>query len=134
MSTLNIDLTGDYDFSSGGFKIVKEPVAELVIKLRYLFLFFRGEWFLDKREGVPYFELILVKAPEVRVIKRIFQEIITSTGGDLVESTAVDVIYDPSTRSAIVNFSARLIDGRVLEGGFGRPFLVNGEPLEGYSL
>lgn len=134
MATLQIDAIGDWDLTSKRLQIVRDPALELAIKLRNRFLFFRGEWFLDKREGVPYFELILIKNPNVSVIKRVFQEVIFSAGPGLVDTADVDVIYDSGARTAAVNFSCRLVDGRILSGGLGRPFLINGEPLTDFSL
>ena len=60
MTTIKLNSDGDLDFSSGGLELL-EGVDEIVQKLDTRLQFFLGEWFLDQRLGIPYYEDILIK-------------------------------------------------------------------------
>lgn len=45
------------------------------------FKFFRGTWFLDLREGIPYFEEVLKKRPDPFVVASLMKRTILSTPG-----------------------------------------------------
>ena len=65
--------------------------------------FFLGEWFLDTREGVPYYQEILVKNPDVSVVQTLLFRAVSETPGvkDLLE---VEMSYDPSARTLFYSF------------------------------
>ena len=86
---------------------------------------FRGEWFLDLQEGVPYFENIIgVKDPDKNQIKSIFRDAILAT--DYVTSvTSLDLVIDGSTRSATLDFVCTVSDGSTLESADFEPFIVS---------
>lgn len=44
---------------------------------------FRGEWFLDKRQGFPYIEAVLRKNPDLALVGSLFRRAILSTPGAL---------------------------------------------------
>lgn len=75
--------------------------------------FFQGEWFLDLRWGVPYYQDILGKKPRLNVIKSILTEAILKVNGI---STVFDleVDFDGNTRILSVSFRASTVEG-VLE-------------------
>lgn len=52
-------------------------------RLRIRLMFFKGEWFLDQRQGMPYFEAILVKNPDITLVQSLFRRTILSTPGAL---------------------------------------------------
>jgi len=53
--------------------------------------FFKGEWFLDEERGVPWYEEILIKSPNLIRIREIFREAILSV------SRTLDVNFRAST-------------------------------------
>jgi hypothetical protein len=109
--------------------IVVDPAVAKAIKLRNRFLLFLGEWFLDTRIGVPYFQFLFVKNPDVALVRRMLRRVIESVGF-LVAS--LDLAYDPSKRTLMFTFSAT--DGpRVIEGGSGVPFIVDGKGIDAPS-
>jgi len=58
-------------------------VDALAQRLRTRYKFFLGEWFLDIRQGIPYFRDILVKNPDPSLIQSIFRKATLTTPGVL---------------------------------------------------
>lgn len=64
------------------FNIIRGAPAiaqRLMVRLQ----FFKREWFLDKRQGMPYFEAVLVKNPDLTLVQSLFRRAILSTPGVL---------------------------------------------------
>lgn len=79
---------------------------ELTVRLRW----FRGEWFLDRRTGVPWFESILGQKTALSLIERILRRAILATPG--VESITRFVLErDNVERSLALTFEARTREG-----------------------
>ena len=55
----------------------------LAQRLTVRFKFFLGEWFLDTRQGIPYFRDILVKNPNISLVQSIFRRATLLTPGVL---------------------------------------------------
>lgn len=107
--------TGDLDISGKDFRLTVEETGEaLAQRLSIRLDFARGEWALDLRQGVPYFEEILVKNPDLIGVRAIFREVILETPG--VES--IDQLdLDLDTAQRILRVTAVVIQQS------------NGEPL-----
>lgn len=76
---------------------------------------FRGEWFLDESEGVPYFESVLVKSPDLSAIQSVFRrELLAVDGVDKVNSL-LSLDFNRATRKLSVTWSV-LSDLGVING------------------
>lgn len=76
--------------------------------------FWKGEWFLNTQQGVPYPERILVKNPNASHIRQVLQEQIASVDG--VTRASVDsVLVDQQSRTAEVIYSAETDRGKITE-------------------
>lgn len=96
------DATNDLDLSRGGDLTLTPDVAQAIrIRLK----FFRGEWFLDREQGVPWFEQIFVKNPNLEHVRAIFRKVIVDTPG-VGDVRTVEVTYDPLTRGLSLEFEA----------------------------
>jgi hypothetical protein len=83
--------TGDLVIADGDLVLVSgiDAVAQLI---RGYLLLFRGEWFLDESAGIPYFEDILVKNPNLSAIREIFRQTLLEVPGVLsVESLSLEL-------------------------------------------
>lgn len=78
---------------------------------------FLGEWFLDQRLGVPYFEKILGHKPRIGVVKNILRKAILSTPG-IVSISDYVVTYDGVSRDLSISFQGNSVEG---------PFIYNKE-------
>lgn len=94
--------------------------AAIQQQLRIRMQFFLGEWFLDTREGIPYYRDILIKNPSLSIIRDIFRKAIITTPG-IVSVDQLDVSVDSKTRTATVSFRATLDTGEVL---IFEPFII----------
>jgi hypothetical protein len=100
---MNNDLVMTSDIDPNG----TNPILQDILQRMRLFL---GEWFLDNTVGVPYFQQIFVKNPDMSKIEAIFIELILSTPG-------VDALLDYSfnsnqnSRRFEISFSAQTTKG-----------------------
>lgn len=117
LSTLDddLDLTGEQLSIVDGDDAI---IQHLLIRLRL----FKGEWFLDTRVGVPYYDSILVKNPNLVAIRSIFRNAILSTPG-IASLDTLETSFDAATRKLTVTFSAIKDDGGTLD--FSKEFIIS---------
>lgn len=82
-------------------------------KLATRFKFVEGEWFNDRRQGIPYETEIFVVNPNVDRIRTIFKQVIMSIQ-EVANLTFLEVLFARGTRTMSVAFDAQLVDGGVL--------------------
>lgn len=92
-----LDEDGDLDFSSGDGRLVVSLPQRISIVIKTIF----GEWFLDEALGIPYFEEIWVKAPDLQRITAIFRSAVLAIEG-VDEILAFKVVYNPAERNLLV--------------------------------
>ena len=101
---MDIRLTkaGDLDLTEiGDIQLTTSIQQDILIHLRWIF----GEWKLDESFGLPYFEDILIKNPNLDIIKRdIINEIMKC---DKVLAANIEKMnYDPAARTLHVIYTA----------------------------
>jgi hypothetical protein len=107
---LKLDDNGDLEIGTDGDLVLVTGIDAIAQDLKTRLLFFKGEWDLDTRLGVPYFEEILKKAPDLNVVRSIYNDVITSTEGVLfVDDLTLE--YDGPTRRLSVSFSCQTTAG-----------------------
>ena len=83
---------------------------DLMVRLRW----FKGEWFLDARVGVPWFQSILGHKAADATIERVLRRVIQTTPGiEAVE--ALSFALDPEDRELSITFRARATTGEPIE-------------------
>lgn len=128
MSTFLTASDNDLLLVEGSLVVESDPVTEAAISLYQKFQMFLGEWFLDSRIGVPYFEVVFVKNPDTDLIKRLVTRILMSE--EIIVDAQVTVYYLPAERMAAFEFVATADDGREIVGGSGKPFIVSEDITE----
>lgn len=83
---------------------------------------FKGEWFLDRREGIPYFQSILRKNVDERVVRSIFRQALRTAPG-VAEVLSLQLNINRATRRATLDFKVRLTDGEVASADAWAPFV-----------
>jgi len=114
---------GDLWLNELGDIVLLVDLAECVRqRLTVRMSFFKGEWFLDAEEGTPYFEYLIVKSPQDRLIRLVFTQVIEGCPG---VASVTRLTYGISRdRRLSVQFEARLEDGSVFRSTDYPPFVV----------
>lgn len=108
MSDIGLTQDGDLLFVNGSLVLVTGGdaiIQNLTIRLQ----FFLGEWFLDTRLGMPYFQDVLVKNPNLVLVRGIFRVAITSTPG-VKSLEEFEFAFDSPTRKLRLDFIVRRTD------------------------
>lgn len=112
MADLKLTASGDLEIERDSLVLIDgvDAVAQdLLLRLR----FFKGEWFLDTRLGMPYFQKLLGVKPNASVVKNIFRTAIQNTPGVLtINDLSVD--YNGQTRAVRVGFRVQAEDGELV--------------------
>ncbi|HVJ27424.1 MAG TPA: hypothetical protein VM493_07760 [Vicinamibacterales bacterium] len=109
MAVIQVIPEGDLALENGNFvwiegsSLVRQNIASR-------FSFYAGEWFLDLREGVPYYRDILVKSPDRLVVRSIFEQVLRSTPG-VTEILSFDLTLDAEERTIRFAFEVQSTDG-----------------------
>lgn len=102
---------------------MQDPDLCTAQKLTNRFQFFLGEWFLDTRLGVPYYQNVFVKNPDLNLIGQLFQRVITQTP-NVASLTTAALNFINSSRELTAQFVVKTLTGAIIEGGPGQPFIV----------
>lgn len=106
MAILRTIPAGDLDLV--GHKLVFTSGPTLVRqKLSARFQFFAGEWFLDRRQGIPYFRDVFTVNPNRDLIRALFKKVVVSTPG-VASLIKFDALFDTSARQVRFDFAAKL--------------------------
>lgn len=113
------DATWDlYLAPDGNIAVLRDtPVGPLLAqRIKHRLQTFRGECFLDREVGVPYFSEVLKKNPDLGRIRALLASIISGVEG-VAKILSLEVLLDHATRQLTVNFRAQASDGTIAEGG-----------------
>lgn len=111
MPIIRVVPKGDLALENGTLAFVGGP---RLVRQRLVsrFRFFSGEWFLDQRQGVPYFRDVLIKNPDLGVVRSLFRRLILSTPG-VLGLDSYELHYDQRERRLTFSFEARVAGGVV---------------------
>jgi len=97
--------------------------AATVQEIKTRALLWRGENFLDLREGVPYKTEILRKAPNLARIQEIFRQVILSVPS-ILDVPDIRASLDHSTRELTIDWTARLRSGIEIHSSDFGPLII----------
>lgn len=99
-----------------------EAVAQ---RIKVRFKFFLGEWFLDQRQGVPFYQMVFVKRPDMTAISNMFRQVLVTTSG--VQSISFfQLDLDKKARALTATFEVKLTDGSTVTFK-NEPFIVGNQ-------
>jgi hypothetical protein len=125
MSDIKLDYvgqTGDLDTTGHRLNLTTGVDAieqNLRIRLRFVY----ESWFLDRRLGIPYWDTVLIKNPNMLLVTNIFRTAIDETTG-IAGVDRLDADLDRSTRQLSISFSARTDTGEVIDYTSYNPFVI----------
>lgn len=107
-----LDIDGDGDLLLDGNEIrLTSDVAEAAAQdVRHRLLFFRGEWFLDKRQGLPWFQNVYTKGASLTQLESLFRRAIQSSPY-VTQVLDLTLTIDSKNRELSLDFDAERIDG-----------------------
>ena len=111
MIDLQLDNSHDLNVESNDLVLIEDDIQvsqNLDIKLQ----FFKGEYPLNITFGVPYFESVLVKNPDIPAVSAIFKSAIMNVP-DVNELLEFSLDYDVSARDVSVEFKVNTTFGIV---------------------
>jgi hypothetical protein len=79
-------------------------------KLSARFKFFKAEWFMNRLEGVPYYEQVFVHNPDLDVVSSLFKRIIVTCPG-VISLGRYAMVLDPVKRRGGFAFKAKCDGG-----------------------
>lgn len=88
-------------------------------KIKTVLLLVRGEWFRDTTIGVPYFEKVFVKSPDIANVKALYRdtilrdEVLKGDGVSSVEFRSVNL--DKQKRKLTMSIRVKFGDGETVE-------------------
>ncbi len=104
-----VEATGDIEIPPRVVRGVEAVRLRLTSRLK----FFKGEWFLDKRQGMPYFEAVFVKNPDLSLVQSIFRRALLATPGVLSVARIVTT-FDRASRSFVIDPLEIVLTGGVV--------------------
>ena len=115
MADFKLDNGGDLDDSGGEWKLTSGADA---VRQHWQIrnLFFLGEYFLDARLGVAYFQTLIVKGTPLDVVRNLFRRVALSTPG-IATVSRLDLDFDGATRHLTMAVEGQLEDGIVNANG-----------------
>ena len=109
-ATWDIGLDG-----SGNIAVLVDPSALLAQRIQCRLQTFKGECFLDREIGVPYYEEILKKNPDLGRIRSLLSSVISGVDG-VDKILSLDLSFDRKTRMLSVTFRVIGQDGSIATG------------------
>jgi hypothetical protein len=127
VSDFALDASGDLQVTAGRLSVVtgQSAVAQrLSIRLRL----FRGDWFLNALEGVPYHDQVLPKGASAAVRREVIRRVIATMAG-VQRVVSLDLQLDAAARSLQVRGEIELQDLSTLPFALTPPLFDFGDPI-----
>lgn len=102
---------GDLALVEGDFREV-EGSLEVRQNIETRYRFFLGEWFLDQREGVPWYRDVFGKNIDRELARSVLLQVLEQTPGVLAVDT-FELTFDEQNRKIDLSFVAQTSDGPV---------------------
>lgn len=116
-------LTGDLALDDTGDLVVLTGRDAIAQHIRVRLQFVLGEWHLDQREGIPYFEQIWVTNPDLVAIEELFRRAIAQTPG-VASVRTLSLTHDTQARTLSMSVLAVTTDGEEITSDDFTPFAL----------
>ena len=97
-----LDRSGDLLLSDTGDIVLNDSVAQ---KIRIRLLWFEGEWKWDREEGIPYFDQLLVKNPNLDYFESVIRDRIFEID-EITDVKNVEITFKREKGNAVMKFVA----------------------------
>ena len=119
MKTLYLDEnTKDLEIGSNkNWRLTNNLTEYVSQKIESILGFFSEEWFLDYTLGIPYFQSILKKNPDINLINTIFLNAIKNID-EVKEVLKFEITYNESERTYAIDWEVLAIDDTIIENTY----------------
>ena len=108
--------THDIFFTATGQLVMLSTPDEVIVqRIKTTFNTFKGEWFLDESQGVPYIQEIFVANPDLVRIRALLLSVLINIVG-VTKVRSFDVSFDSAARKLLVTYYAELSTGNAVKG------------------
>lgn len=115
MTQLKMDINNDVAIENNRLVLTEHNSDEEISqRLLQRLRFFQGEWFLNRIEGLPYFQAVFVKGTPPDIIEAAFKDVIIGTEGVESLQRFAPLDLNTATRELTVDFDVRTINGNNL--------------------
>lgn len=107
---------------NNGNLILIDNKERIIQQSKIRLLRWRGEWFLDSRDGIPYIERVLVKKPNLSHIRQIFFDELSTIEG-VTRVSDLTLKFDVRNRQLFVTYELETEYGFITRAevlGYGR--------------
>lgn len=101
--------------ASGNIAVLEEPSELLAQRIRHRLQTFRGECFLDRDVGVPYYSEILRKNPDLSRVRSLLASVISAVPG-VVKILSLNLDFKRKSRELSVSFRVQGEGETIAEG------------------
>lgn len=108
---MDLQLSGQALAIANGDLVLVDGLAAIAQDVTTRLQFFLGEWFLNTSAGIPYFQKILVKNPNLAVVGSLLRKTILTTPGIKTLTEDLSFVFTGATRTMSVSFTADTISG-----------------------
>jgi hypothetical protein len=113
---------GDIYLENGTARLTSTLLEEVAQRLFISLKMFKGEWFLDPDQGIPYWQSILGQRIPLSVMSGIFRRAIQLQPG--VKAITKLTVVQNTDRSVQLDFACTLTDGTILRSVDFQPFII----------
>lgn len=111
---MDLKLTSTHDLDTSGSRLrLVDGVEHLAQKIKVRLLFYKGEFYGDRRIGTPWFQQLLEKGVSQVLLRSTLQKVVLRTPG-IAQVPSMSVAYDGPTRQATVSFTAITTSGQTI--------------------
>lgn len=112
----------DITFVEGQLRMTASPVERALQGCRAKLQFWRGEWFLDTRQGIPYIDQVFVKGPNLAALESLFRRVLLSVP-EVVSVPVLVLSLDRPTRRLSMDWEILVGDQIITSADYG-PFVL----------
>ena len=113
------DSGGKLAITNGSLQLTTTLKEYVLAAIQERVSMFAGEWFLDTREGIPYFKIVSER-PDLRLLKSLYRRAVLAVPG-VADVTLLEVSFDGPRRNLTVLIDCTLDDGEVITS---QPYIV----------
>lgn len=117
-SSLALDDTNHDLFldSNGQIAFYADTVSRIKQAIRCRLQTVQGEWYQNPDIGVPFFDEVAVKNPNLVTLKHLFTSVISGVDG-VKTVDSIDLSFSQGTRVLYITFAVTATDGTTVTGG-----------------